>query len=244
MKEAGPDFSIVVPVLYEEDTIPDLIEHIFGLDGAGRCEVIVVDGDPDGGTIRAIEDDRVVTMTSPKWRSRQMNAGAAAARGATLIFLHADTRLPHDALSDIDTTISNDDFDCGAFRLRFDSDRFIYRLMSSFVTIRSRWNRLPYGDQAIFFRRGYFERIGGYSEIPLMEDVEIVRRVRRLGGRMKIMDSFVRTSCRRLEAEGVARRVFQNYMISILYAFGVSPEKLVRFYSEDYRLKKDRTPLP
>lgn len=237
MRRAGPEFSIVVPVLYEEDTVSGQLEHIYSLDGADRCEVIVVDGDPAGGTIGTIEDDRVVTMTSPRWRSRQMNAGAAAARGGTLIFLHADTVLPHDALSDIDATLSGGEFDCGAFRLRFDSDRFIYRLMSGFVTIRSRWNRLPYGDQAIFFRRGYFERIGGYSEIPLMEDVEIVRRVRRLGGRMKIQDSFVRTSCRRLEAEGVARRVLKNYLISVLYAVGVSPEKLVRYYSEDYRLK-------
>ena len=237
MRETGPDFSIVVPVLYEEDTIAGLLEHIGGLDGAERCEVIVVDGDPAGGTIGTIQDDRVVTMTSPRWRSRQMNAGAAAARSATLIFLHADTLLPPGALSDIDAALSSDEIVGGAFRLRFDSDRFIYRVMSGFVTVRSRWNRLPYGDQAIFLRRGHFERIGGYSEIPLMEDVEIVRRVRRLGGRMKILDSFVRTSCRRLEAEGLARRVLQNYMISILYAAGVSPEKLVRFYSEDYRLK-------
>ena len=239
MKQAGPDFSIVVPVLYEEDTIAGLLEHIGGLDGAGRCEVIVVDGDPAGGTLQTIQDDRVVTMTSPPWRSRQMNAGAAAARGPTLIFLHADTRLPPDALSDIDAALRGDKFVGGAFRLRFDSDRFIYRLMSGFVTIRSRWNRLPYGDQAIFLRRGYFERIGGYSEIPLMEDVDIVRRIRRLGGRIKILDSSVRTSRRRLEAEGVARRVLQNWLITVLYAVGVSPEKLVRFYSEDYRRKND-----
>jgi rSAM/selenodomain-associated transferase 2 len=236
---ARPDLSIVVPVLYEEDTIAGLLEHLRGIDAEKRCEVIVVDGDPAGGTIRRIEDDRVVKMTSRQWRSRQMNAGAAAACGDTLIFLHADTRLPRNALTDIDRVLHDDRHVGGAFRLRFDSDRFIYRIMSGFVTVRSRWNRLPYGDQALFVRREFFERIGGYREVPIMEDVEFVRRIRRSGGRLKIVDSSVRTSCRRMEAEGIARRVLQNWMLTVLYNFGVSPEKLVKYYTEDYRLKTD-----
>jgi len=236
---ASPDLSIVVPVLYEEETIAGLIDHIRGIDTDKRCEVIVVDGDPRGGTIGRIDDERVVTMISPRWRSRQMNAGAAAARGAVLIFLHADTRLPHSSLTDIDRVLQDDRYVGGAFRLEFDSDRFVYRLMSGFVTVRSRWNRLPYGDQALFFRRDFFARLGGYSEIPVMEDVDIVRRVRRGGGRLKILDSTVRTSCRRMEAEGIARRVLQNWMMTILYNLGASPEKLVKYYTEDYRLKSD-----
>jgi rSAM/selenodomain-associated transferase 2 len=236
---ATPDLSIVIPVLYERDTIAGLLDHIRAIDADGRCEVIVVDGDPQGGTIGLIDDSRVVKMTSPRWRSRQMNAGAGAARGHALLFLHADTRLPGGALDDIDRVVSDDRFVGGAFRLRFDSGRLIYRLMSGFVTVRSRWNRLPYGDQALFIRRDYFERIGGFREIPLMEDVEIARRIRRLGGRLHILDSAVRTSCRRMEAEGIAKRVLQNWMITLLYNVGVAPEKLVRFYSEDYRLKTD-----
>lgn len=239
MTMARPEFSIVVPVLYEEDTIAGLLEHISGIDADERCEVIVVDGDPDGGTIRRVNDHRVVTMTSQPWRSRQMNAGAAAARGNTLVFHHADTLLPQTAFTDIDRVLQDDRYAGGAFRLRFDSDRFVYRLMSGFVTIRSRWNRLPYGDQSLFVRRDFFERIGGYREIPIMEDVEIVRRIRRDGSRLKIMDSSVRTSCRRMETEGIAKRVLQNWMMMVLYNLGVSPDKLVRFYSEDYRLKRD-----
>jgi len=236
---ARPELSIVVPVLYEEDTIAGLLEHIRGIDADERCEVIVVDGDPGGGTIRRIDDDRVVKMTSRQWRSRQMNAGAAAARGDGLVFLHADTHLPRNALTDIDSVLRDDRYIGGAFRLRFDSERFVYRFMSAFVTVRSRWNRLPYGDQALFVRRDFFERIGGYREIPIMEDVEIVRRIRRSGGRVKILDSSVRTSCRRMEAEGIAKRVLRNWMMMVLYNLGVSPDKLVRFYSEDYRLKTD-----
>jgi len=234
-----PEISIVVPVLYEQDTIAGLLEQLRGIDAEETCEVIVVDGDPEGGTIRRIEDGRVVTMTSQPWRSRQMNAGAAAARGRTLVFLHADTFLPDNALAEINSVLSDDRFVGGAFRLKFDSNRFVYRFMSAFVTLRSRWNRLPYGDQAIFVRREFFERIGGYREIPIMEDVEFVRRTRRCGGRLKILDSTVQTSCRRMEAEGVAKRSLKNWMMTILYSLGVSPEKLVRFYTEDYRLKKD-----
>lgn len=235
MTETGPDFSIVVPVLYERDSIGVLLEHIRRLDTGNRCEVIVVDGEPNGGTIEMIEDDQVVKMISRPWRSRQMNAGAAAARGDVLVFLHADTFLPDKALSDIDAVVCNSDRVGGAFRLRFDSDRPTYRLISLFVTLRTRVNRQPYGDQALFLRRKYFEKIGGYREIPLMEDVEIVRRIRRSGGRIDILASSVRTSSRRMEAEGIIRRVIKNWLITVLYNLGVSPDKLVRYYTESYR---------
>jgi rSAM/selenodomain-associated transferase 2 len=237
---ASPEISIVVPVLYEQDTIGGLLGQLRVIDGKESCEIIVVDGDPEGGTIRLIEDKRIVTMTSQPWRSRQMNAGAAAARGRTLVFLHADTYLPQNALTEIDAVLRDDRFDGGAFQLQFDSGRIVYRFMSRFVTLRSRWNRLPYGDQAIFVRRRYFERIGGYRDIPIMEDVEFVRRIRRFGGKLKILDSTVRTSCRRMEAEGIAKRVLQNWMVTVLYGLGVSPEKLARFYTDNYRRKKDR----
>jgi rSAM/selenodomain-associated transferase 2 len=239
MAGSNPDFSIVVPVLYETGTIAGLLLHLRRLDAGDRCEVIVVDGDPEGGTIGNIDDDRAINVVSQPWRSRQMNAGAAAASGDVLIFLHADTRLPESALSDIDRVMRDPSRVGGAFRLRFDSKRVIYRLMSAFVTIRSRWSRLPYGDQAIFIRRDYFERIGGYREIPIMEDVEIVQRIRRLGKRLAILDSSVISSRRRFDAEGITKRVMKNWMITILYNLGVSPDKLNRYYTENYRLKKD-----
>lgn len=235
-----PGISIVVPVLYEQDTIAGLLRHLRQIDGENdSVEIIVVDGDPRGGTIRRIEDDGVVTMTSKPWRSRQMNAGAAVARGDILLFLHADTLLPRNALIEITDALREERYVGGAFRMRFDSDRPVYRFMSAFVTLRSRWNGLPYGDQSIFIRRDYFERSGGYREIPVMEDVELVGRIRRAGGRLKILDATVQTSRRRMEAEGVARRALLNWMMTILYRFGVSPEKLVRFYTEDYRLRED-----
>ena len=245
MNRTAPDYSIVVPVLYEQETIEDLIDHLVTIENFTRCELIVVDGDPEGGTIRKISSDRVIKLVSPPGRSRQMNAGAAAASGDILIFLHADTCLPEGALAEIGSVLAAGASAAGAFRLSFDSDRFIYRFMSYFVTLRSRWNHLPYGDQAIFIRRDFFEKIGGYKDIPIMEDVDIVRRIRRAGGDLKILDSAVRTSCRRMEAEGITHRVLQNWMMTILYNLGVSPHKLARFYSEDYRLAGERDgPVP
>jgi len=234
LSNSTPDISIVIPVLYEADTIGATLDHVRNVDSGGRCQVIVVDGDPGGGTIETITRNDVMTLVSRPWRSRQMNAGAAAASGGILLFLHADTLLPDTAISDIVRVVRGGSVG-GAFRLRFDSNRLVYRIMSGFVTIRSRLNRLPYGDQAIFLRRDYFQEIGGYNEIPLMEDVEIVRRIRRFGARLTILDTAVRTSCRRMESEGIAKRVVQNWLISILYNVGVSPEKLVKYYTEDYR---------
>jgi rSAM/selenodomain-associated transferase 2 len=234
MTDTRPDFSIVVPVLYEQHAIAGFLEDLGRIRGYDRCELIVVDGEPDGGTINGISDDRVVTVRSRPGRARQMNAGAAVARGDVLLFLHADTRLPADALAAVERAL--DGSDAGAFRLTFDSKRLIYRVMAGFVTIRSRWNRLPYGDQALFMRRPFFEELGGYSDIPIMEDVDIVRRIRRAGGRLEILNATVRTSCRRMEAEGLLRRVALNWMMTVLYNLGVSPHKLARFYRDDYRI--------
>jgi rSAM/selenodomain-associated transferase 2 len=241
MDRVAPKYSIVVPVLYEQDTIGGLLDHIETIDGFARCQLIIVDGDPEGGTIGKIANDRVIRLVSPPGRSRQMNAGAAVATGEILIFLHADTCFPRGALDEIERVLARGAV-AGAFRLCFDSDRFVYRLMSFFVTLRSRWNRLPYGDQAIFIRRDFFEKIGGYKDIPIMEDVDIVRRIRRAGGNLQILDSAVRTSNRRLEAEGITRRVLKNWMMMILYNLGVSPLKLARFYSEEYRRAEQTAP--
>lgn len=234
MGESTPDISIVIPVLYETDTIGETLDHVHRMDTGGRCEVIVVDGDPDGGTIKSIRHPDVVTRVSRPWRSRQMNVGAAVATGKNLLFLHADTLLPVNFVTDIDRALRGN-CQAGAFRHKFDSNRFVYRVMSCFVNIRTRLGNRPLGDQAIFVRRSFFNQIGGYKEIPIMEDVEIVRRIRRSGGRLAILDTSIRTSCRRLESEGIAKRVCQNCLMTVMYSVGVSPEKLVKYYTEDYR---------
>jgi GT2 family glycosyltransferase len=159
-----------------------------------------------------------------------MNAGVRRARGEVLVFLHADTFLPVTALSDISTALENTSVVGGAFAHRFDSPRPAYRLVSAFVTAMTRWNRLPYGDQAIFVRRGYFEAIGGFAEIDIMEDQELVRRIRRRGDRVVLLRAAVRTSPRRLEAEGMVQRIVKNWAMTVMYSLGVSPRRLSRYY--------------
>jgi len=229
-----PRYSIVVPVWHELDTAPRLIQQIRALDGRGDCEIIVVDGDPGGSTI-AHFDEGVVRITAARGRALQMNAGAAEAQGDVLAFVHADTHLPDTFFRDIDNVLETG-APAGAFALTFDSPRPIYRLMSWIVTFRSRVTRKPYGDQAIFMRADYFRKIGGYAPIPLMEDVELVRRIRRSGDRLGLAPSSVVTSSRRMEAEGVLRQVLRNTSITFLYNIGVSPRLLSRWYTDCHRI--------
>ena len=230
-----PRFSFVIPVWHEEKRTPALIRAIRALDGGDECEVIVVDGDPAGSTLSEIDDARALRLTAPKGRAHQMNAGAARARGEVLVFLHADTTPPPTMLSDMRDVLGSG-ASGGAFRLRFDSPRRVYRFMSWWVNATARISRLPWGDQAIFVTRDAFRRIGGYAPIPVMEDVDLVRRMRRSGERLTIAPTAVRTSSRRMETEGILRCVARNWWITVLFDVGVSPRVLARWYTDDHRL--------
>jgi len=227
-------FSVVLPVWNEATVVNGTIDSVSSISGGDDCEIIVVDGSPGGETIKTIQRKGVRTLVAGKGRARQMNAGAAAARGEILIFLHADTTLPANAFRAIWTALEKEDFVGGAFDLSIGSDRVAFRIIERAASFRSRITRTPYGDQAIFVRRGYFDTIGGFREIPLMEDVDLMRRIRRQGGRIRILPHRVQTSPRRWEKEGVLLCTLRNWSIRILYLLGVSPERLVRFYEETY----------
>jgi hypothetical protein len=121
-------------------------------------------------------------------------------------------------------------FVAGAFDLGIDTTRRIFRITEKYVFLRTRLTRIPFGDQAIFIRREYFEKIGGYKDIPLMEDVEIMRRIRKSGNRICIIPAKVRTSPRRWEKGGILMSTFRNWTLQMLYALGVSPEQLQKYY--------------
>lgn len=233
MGTAGIDasrISIVIPALNEEATIDECIAAIRRLDGGERCEVVVVDGDARGTTLAAVADGAVVKMIADPGRSSQMNHGAAAASGAVLLFLHADTRLPDRALRDVLDVLRDPSVVGGAFAHRFDSPRRVYRFMSYLLSRWTRWTRLPFGDQALFLRRNYFEAVGGFAPIAVMEDYELVRRIKGRGDRLRLLPSAATTSCRRLEDEGIARRVFKNWIMCALFDAGVPARGLVRHY--------------
>lgn len=159
-----------------------------------------------------------------------MNEGAALAEGDTLLFLHVDTRLPKDALGLIGSVMENNRYVAGAFDLGIESSKPIFRIIERAASLRSRVTRIPFGDQGIFIRKDYFMKVGGYREIPVMEDVEIMDRIKKQGGRIYIIPRKVSTDSRRWEQEGVVRCTLRNWMLQILYFLGISPYKLARFY--------------
>jgi rSAM/selenodomain-associated transferase 2 len=223
-------FSFIVPVLNEADAINPLIGHIRSLERAGEGEVIVVDGSSSGDTVRAVADAGIRRLSSGRGRALQMNVGAAAAKGRYLIFLHADTRLPRRALTLIEEAMTAGDIAGGAFDLRIDSPRLSLRLISRVASLRSRLTRIPYGDQAIFIRKEAFDRIGGYPSIPLMEDVALMRNLKKAGRRIFIIPEPAATSPRRWEAEGIVYTTLRNWSLIMAYFLGASPEKLARYY--------------
>jgi rSAM/selenodomain-associated transferase 2 len=225
-------FSIIVPVLNEADRINAQIDRIRSVASQNNYEIIVIDGDPDRTTLNAIRDTDVITIASPKGRARQMNAGANIALGRMLIFLHADTKLPPDALKNIEKALNNNKYVAGAFDLSIDSNKLSLKFIAARASLRSRITRIPYGDQAIFITKAYFDMIGKFKEIPLMEDVDLMKRIRRRGDKIFILRDPVQTSARRWEKEGVLYTTLRNMVLINLHRLGVSPEKLARYYRD------------
>jgi rSAM/selenodomain-associated transferase 2 len=229
-KNAHPVITVIIPVLNEAEGINGLISHLRDLEGGKDVGIIVVDGDPAGCTIKAIRDAGVVTAIGERGRAVQMNRGAALAEGDILLFLHADTLLPRNAFTRIQEALQEAEYVAGCFDLGIRSARKIFRITERYVALRTRITRIPFGDQAIFIRRGYFERIGGYREFPIMEDVELMRRISRRGDIICIIPDKAQTSARRWEREGVLFSTFRNWLLQTLYCSGVSPKHLARFY--------------
>lgn len=226
-----PKISVIIPVLNEAEGINGFISHLRKRDTDGKAEIIVVDGDPKGSTIKAIQDaSSIVTAISAPGRAVQMNRGAALAKGEIILFLHADTLLPQHAFMSIQDAFQDEGYMAGCFDLGIRSARRLFRITERYVALRTRMTRIPFGDQAIFVRRQYFERIGGYREFPVMEDVELMRRIRGRGGALCIIPDKVLTSARRWERDGVLFTTFRNWMLQLLYILGVPPERLARFY--------------
>jgi rSAM/selenodomain-associated transferase 2 len=222
--------SVVVPVLNETKGINQLIAHINSISKGATVEIIVADGDPLGSTINAISDSNVSKVLSKKGRGLQMNAGAASSSGEILLFLHADTLLPVGAFEKISAVMKTGRYAGGAFDLGIDSGRASLRIIEHAASFRSRITRIPYGDQAIFIRRDIFQAMGGFNDFPIMEDVDLMQRLKSSGQQIVIIPHQVRTSPRRWEKEGVLYCTLRNWILITMFIFGVKPEKLARFY--------------
>ncbi len=223
--------SVIIPVFHEEVLINEAIDRLEGTAPGDAVEVIVVDGSRDGETVKAMSSSRAKGIISGKGRGKQMNAGAAAACGDVVLFLHVDTELPEKAFEEISRAMKKGRFVGGAFDLGIGDRGIAFRIIERVASLRSRLTRIPYGDQAIFLRRDYFLSIGGYRELPLMEDVDLMRRVKKTGRRIRFVDRKVKTSARRWKKEGVAICTIRNWTIMLLYLLGVSPVRLAKWYA-------------
>lgn len=221
-------FSIIVPVLNEEAVLERQLAHLTEQCAQYDCEVLIVDGGSSDRTI-AIAEHYGRVIRAPKGRATQMNAGAAVASGDVFIFLHADTQLPNTAFSVIAYALQSPRVVGGAFRLCFNCDEWPYKLVASITNLRSQVRTLFTGDQAYFVRSESFRAIGGYPELPLMEDLEIIKRLRAIG-KVVLLPQFVTTSARRHEKIGLLRSVLFMWYLRTLYKFGVSSAQLQRMY--------------
>ncbi len=225
------NISVIVPVFRETKTIHAFLETVQAAFPAPGHEIIVVDGHPEGDTLAAVDLPQVKAIRSGRGRAGQMNRGAAMARGEILLFLHADTLLPGDAPELISNLLSgNRDRVGGAFSLGIDDDRFSLKVIECFANLRSRLTRVPYGDQSIFLRKDYFDRIGRFRDIPIMEDLELMTRIRKKGGRIHILKQKSVTSSRRWKKEGIAICTLRNWLIRLLYHLGVPADRLAALY--------------
>ncbi len=225
-----PEISVIIPTLNEESTIEKALRTLSSHPDGGRFEVLVADGGSvDGTAVLARPFARV--LSAPRGRAVQMNAGARAARGNVLLFIHADTRLPPDAFSLIRESLADPSCSGGAFRHGLDRGGFLYRLISFMSNLRVRWLGVIYGDQAPFVRREVFETLGGFREMEILEDADFTSRMRK-SGRVKILKSPIVTSARRWERQGPWRTIFVMWAIALGYLCGISPAKLKRLYPD------------
>lgn len=220
--------SIVVPTLNEARCIAATLESLRALRRRGH-EVIVADGGSGDATaaLARAHADRVIC--SAAGRAEQMNAGARAAAGDVLVFLHADSRLPEDADRLILQRLVASGCAWGRFDVRIAGDHPLLRLVEAMMNLRSRLTRICTGDQAIFVRREVFFAIGGYPRIELMEDIALSARLRRLSAPLCLRERCL-TSARRWESDGVLRTIALMWWLRLQYACGVSPARLARDY--------------
>jgi len=218
--------SIIIPVLNEGLTLKnnlyllnDLLDH--------RCEVIVVDGGSTDSTVEiAAQFADILLESKSKGRAAQMNAGAEVAKGKILLFSHSDTHLPSD-FSRLLNTIPEQSW--GFFPLKLSGEKWAFRVIEKFINIRSKLSSVATGDQSIFIGKKLFHDYSGYANIPLMEDVEIAKRLRKQQAPI-IPPSYVITSSRRWEKRGIMSTILLMWCLRLSYFLGVSPEFLAKKY--------------
>ena len=226
--DMSPMLSIIIPVLNEQETIGHSLAALKPLRQRG-VEVIVVDGGSTDTTLALARPLANLTLSAPLGRACQMNAGARRAQGEHFLFLHSDTALPEQAVELIAGALNQGERMWGRFDVRFDSRLRILRVVSFMMNRRSRWTGIATGDQAMFVQRRAFERVGGFPEIALMEDVALSKSLKRLSPPV-CLRARVTTSGRRWEKNGALRTIFLMWRLRAAFFLNADPSRLAERY--------------
>jgi len=222
-----PSLSIIIPTLNEAKALPSALSTI-SMPHQPDVQVIVVDGGSSDATVAIAAEAGACVINSTPGRARQMNQGAAVATGDVLLFLHADTHLPFGYREQIESALSEPGVVAGAFRLAFDHTCLSLRLIEMGANIRSRILQLPFGDQALFVKRKTFEDIGGYHDLPVMEDHDMVRRLQKCG-RIVIAPGYAITSARRWQQHGIWHTTLMHQCMLMAKKLGVRPHDMANW---------------
>lgn len=225
--------AAIIPVLNEEDALPSFLKELLSLDFE---EIILVDGNSQDQSVavaqtclKTLSHPNFRIISGPKGRAVQMNTGATQATADILLFVHADTQLPPDAKTVIEQALASSRVAGGRFDVRFPKDSGYAWMVSRMMNHRSRLSGMCTGDQAIFVRRSVFESMGGFADIPLMEDLEFSRRLKRKGTVVALKDT-VTTSFRRWEQQGPLQTILRMWTLRFLYWLGWDPQRLYQYY--------------
>lgn len=228
MAEPLPDhplFSIIIPVLNEAAFLDQSLARLLALERVVTdCEVIICDGGSEDKSLEIASQYPCRIVHSGAGRAMQMNTASKSARGQYLLFLHADSTLPENFVELFDPRS-----EWGFFRLRLTGHKFIYRVIEWAINLRTRLSRVAGGDQGLYFNRNFFNSLGGYPDIPLMEDIAICKKARR-NIKPVIIDAAVTSSARRWQDNGIATTVFLMWTLRLAFWLGVDPDRLHKIY--------------
>ncbi|MCI5223797.1 MAG: glycosyltransferase, partial [Candidatus Electrothrix sp. AR4] len=221
--------SIIIPVLNEQQDVGVALDRLLVRNDRSKLEIVVVDGGSTDQTLREVVARGVTPISSKPGRGQQQHIGAKASTGDILLFLHCDTALPIDFPKHIQKTTHRKNVALGAFRLSIGGRGAGFRLIEFGVYLRSMVFGWPYGDQALFMRREVYFAAGGFPEQPIMEDVALVARLKKIG-RIALSPARVTTSARRWRRHGLIKTTLINQLMLFGRAWGVSPQQLARWY--------------
>ena len=221
--------SVIIPALNAAGHLPRCLASLGVAEGDELvAEIILSDGGSEDETMRLARAAGAAIVSAPRGRAKQLIAGAAGASGEWLLFLHADTALAPGWREAVSRHMSEAPEKAAVFRLAYDADHARARWLAARANRRTRWFGLPYGDQGLFISRKHYDSVGGFPDQPLMEDVEIVRRIGRR--RLRVLPVDTVTSAKKYERDGYRKRAYRNCWLVFRYLMGASAEKLARLY--------------